>query len=198
MSPVDYGKVRAAGTVDFSTDKDRINFLANLAEKGSENPVIYGFTRKLLNGDVKGYPKVQSYDSIGEVRRIFEWVRDNVSYRNHVKNRDSYQSAERTLELRTGDCDQMSVLLASMLATVGYDVAYRIIAAKEDMPFHHIYVLVGMPKHNPSKWIALDATENTNTNAAPSDGLSGRTKFELGDEHNYARKRDFRIIFGED
>lgn len=182
---VDYGNVKKPHEYDFKTDKERIDFLADMVEKGSQDEVIYGFTRKLLNGQVpnKNYQsKVKSYDNLGEIKRLFEWCQDddNITYRNHIMCRDSYQHAIRTLELGSADCDQVTVLLCSMLASIGYPVAFRIISSSPLKSYHHIYALVGMPKSNPSKWIPLDATEK---------------QFAFGQQHQYAKKKDYKIHF---
>lgn len=159
---------------NFYSDKSKVDFLADLIEEGSQNPTIYEFTRKLLN-----HKKVESYDNIGEIKACFYWVRDNIAYRNHVMCRDSFQTAERTFDMRAGDCDQATVLLNSMLLSVGIPTGMRIISTSHDKPFHHIYSLAGNPKNDPEQWIPLDTINKQQP---------------MGWEPPYAKKIDFMVV----
>lgn len=176
-------KTRLAGEYNFKTDKERIDFLANLIEKGSQDPVIYETTRKILKS--KG---VKSYDRYGEIKTIGEFVRDNIDYRNHILCRDSFQDAKRTLELGAGDCDQVTVLTNSMLACVGIPIGMRIITTDPDKNYHHIYALAGLRNSDAlsgersTRWIPIDATSK---------------KAPIGWESDYAKKKDFLVICNE-
>jgi len=162
--------------VDLKTDQERVDYLANLVEEGSEDPVIREFTVKLLRAS-----GCKSYDYECEVKTIFGWVRDNIRYVRHVLCRDAYTTARRVLELRSGDCDNSSVLLNSMLASVGFPVGFRLVSSRPDRPFHHIYSLVGLPPSRPTRWVPLDATEKS---------------AYVGWEPKYAKKKDFVIVCG--
>ena len=168
--------MKLKGEYEFKTDQEKVDFLANLVEAGSQSPYIREFTLKLLNS-----AGIKSYDTKGEIRTIYNWVRDNIVYRRHVYCRDSFTTAERVLKLRSGDCDNASILLNSMLMSVGIPTGFRIVASRKDIPYHHIYSIVGLPVSMPTKWIPLDATDK-----------SGR----VGTEPKYAKKRDFIITCG--
>jgi transglutaminase-like putative cysteine protease len=166
--------MRLRGSIEFENDTDRIQYLADMVEAGSESPRIREFTLRLLN-----QKKVDSYDSMGEITAIFNYVRDTISYRRHVLCRDSFTTAERTLDLKSGDCDNVVVLLNSMLISVGIPTGFRIVSSKIDVPFHHIYSIAGLPVGNPAKWIPLDSTNK---------------QAVVGWEPPYAKKKDFRIL----
>mgnify|MGYP001559253939 FL=1 len=177
-------ETKLVGEVDFKTDKERLDFLADLIEKGSQDPNVYSFTRQLLN-----HNGIESYDKAGEINAIGQWVRDNISYRNHVTGRDCFQAAKRTLALGSGDCDQVTVLTNSMLASIGIPVAMRIVSMDINKPYHHIYALAGLRKSNAlsggpddNKWIPIDTTNK---------------RQPIGWEPNYAKKRDFLIVWDD-
>lgn len=165
------------GEVEFYDDESRINYLANLIEEGSQDGSIREFTLKMLNAKA-----IKSYDTIGEAKAIFDWVRDNITYRRHILCRDSFQTAPRTLALGSADCDQAAVLTDSMSASIGIPIGLRVVSSDNSKPFHHIYGIIGVPASNPTKWIAMDTTQK---------------QFQLGDEPNYAKKKDWMIICGE-
>lgn len=166
-------EMRLRGEYEFKTDDERMNKLAELIEEGSQDPQIIEFTKRLLNTE-----GVKSYDYLGEITTIFKWVRDNITYRRHVLCRDSFQTASRTLALRSGDCDQVLVLINSMLASVGIPIGARLISTDINKPYHHIYSLAGIPPSRPTRWIPLDATEKS---------------AKVGWEPRYAKKKDYLI-----
>jgi hypothetical protein len=123
-----------------------------------------------------------------EIRSIFEGVRRHVRYTGDigpilnpktgaVEPIDYYQSPWRTWSMGGGDCDDMSALVAVLLASVGHTVRLRVSAPSKWSDWAHIYVVVGAPKLDPSKWIAVDPT------------LEGRAV--VGSEAKYGKARDY-------
>lgn len=159
---------------EFLSNRERIDFLADLIEEGSEDPVIYELSRRILVAK-----NVKSYDAEGEVKALFLWVRDNIRYTNHVMCRDSFQTARRTIDLKAGDCDQATVVLSAMFLSVGIPTAMRIITTDRSKPFHHIYSLAGLPKNNPSKWIPLDTINKS---------------ARVGWEPDFVDHRDYKVV----
>jgi hypothetical protein len=169
--------MKLRGEFDFDDDESRIQYLANLVEEGSQDASVREFTINLLNS--KG---VKSYDTEGEIRAIYEFARDKITYRRHVLCRDSFTTAARTLQLMSADCDQATVLTTAMAVSVGIPVGFRLVSSDINRPFHHIYGIAGVPPHAPTKWIPMDTTQK---------------KFNLGDEPNYKKHKDYMVICGE-
>lgn len=89
----------------------------------------------------------------GDIRTLFNWVIVNIAYEPHPINQQILQDARRTLELRRGDCVSLSVLLATLLACLGY--LPRFVAQWPDgESASHVYVEVDMLNDG---WLALDA-----------------------------------------
>lgn len=89
-----------------------------------------------------------------EARAVFEWVRNNIRYTLDIDGVETLYYPDRLLELGYGDCDDMSLLLAAMLLSVGHPSRFVAVG----MQLHqlsHVYVetLVG------DLWIAADVTE---------------------------------------
>jgi hypothetical protein len=108
-------------------------------------------------------------DGMCEVKAIGDAIFRNVRYTGDiapvkmgangpVEGIDLYQSAARTMEFRGGDCDDHAVALATMLTLNGIPAKFRITAQDKRSDFSHIYVLAGLPKLDPKRWIALDTT----------------------------------------
>ena len=104
----------------------------------------------LLERDVK--PK----DYLGEIRALFEWVQQNIRYTRDTFGVEVLHSARRMLELRAGDCDDLSILLASMLESIGHPVRLVLTGSNPLRPafFTHVYIEAS----HKNRWIPLDAT----------------------------------------
>jgi hypothetical protein len=113
----------------------------------------------LIEHDIK--PK----DYLSEIRALFEWVQKNVRYTKDPFRVEVLHSARRMLELRAGDCDDITILLGSMLESIGHPIRLVIVGPDISRPklFSHIYLEV---KYK-SKWIPLDATMSFPVGWAP-------------------------------
>lgn len=91
-----------------------------------------------------------------EINALFEWVQQNVRYTKDPFRVEVLHSARRLLELRAGDCDDMTILLGSLLEAIGHPVRLVITGPDPLRPklFSHIYLEV----FHQGQWIPLDAT----------------------------------------
>jgi len=81
-------------------------------------------------------------DYLGEIRTLFAWVQHHVRYTRDIYRVELLHSARRMLELRAGDCDDMTILLAAMLKAIGYPVRLVLVGfnPKRKAVFMHIYL----------------------------------------------------------
>lgn len=100
--------------------------------------------------------KVKPKHYLAEIEALFRWVQQNIRYTKDPFQVEVLHSARRMLELRAGDCDDMAILLGSMLKSIGHPV--RLVVAGFDSmrpnQYSHIYLEVLYKNH----WIPLDAT----------------------------------------
>jgi len=99
---------------------------------------------------------IPAKDYLGEINALFRWVQQNIRYTKDPIRLEVLHSAKRILELRAGDCDDMTILLGAMLESVGHPVRLVIVGPTPVHPdlFSHIYLEVFYK----GKWIPLDAT----------------------------------------
>jgi len=99
---------------------------------------------------------VKPKDYLGEIKALFEWVQCNVRYTKDPFRVEVLHSARRMLELRAGDCDDMTILLSAMLESIGHPVRLVIVGPDALRPrlFSHIYLEVFLK----GRWIPLDPT----------------------------------------
>jgi hypothetical protein len=95
-------------------------------------------------------------DRLGEVRALFDWVQRNIRYTRDIWQVETLHTARRLIELRAGDCDDMTILLAAMLLSTGHPVRLVLAGYQPRRPhaYSHIYPEVNVR----GRWIALDST----------------------------------------
>jgi transglutaminase-like putative cysteine protease len=102
--------------------------------------------------------RVPPKNRMGEACALFDFVKRNVRYTRDIFRVELLHSARRMLELRAGDCDDMTILLGAMLLSTGHPVRLVLAGFRKNRPhvYSHIY-----PEVNVSgRWIAIDATMN--------------------------------------
>ena len=130
----------------------RIGFMIDEIEQGIQDVDIQNLTSKIL----KSY-NVKNRDWTGQAQAVFEWVRDNIRYVRDPAGLEQFRKPIRTVQQGMGDCDDMTILICSLLGTIGLNCIIRVIGVSSDEP-EHVYPLVLVPPVNPTGAIALDAT----------------------------------------
>ena len=99
---------------------------------------------------------VPAKDRHGEIRALFDWVRRNIRYTRDILGVELLHTPRRMLELKAGDCDDMTILLGAMLLSTGHPVRLALVGFRPHKPhsYSHIYPEAKVGK----QWIALDAT----------------------------------------
>lgn len=138
--------------------EDKMIEIIRITNKGKLDPEIRKFVANSINKRCGKDWCVRERDYDGEIVAVFNAVRQNVRYTGDIWGVDTFQSPVRTLELGTGDCDDMSMIIASCLMSIGYPIRFRVIRTKNSSDFNHIFVLCGRPPKEPKQWVSLDAT----------------------------------------
>lgn len=72
-------------------------------------------------------------------QNIWNWVRQNIHYKNDEEGKEQLRRPQRTIYEATGDCDDMSILISSILINLGYKHELIIAAYKKPDQWQHIY-----------------------------------------------------------
>lgn len=91
-----------------------------------------------------------------EAERIFDFVRSSIRYLQDTHDVELIHDPITLLEVGQGDCDDMSVLAASLLESIGHPIRFVVTGYTAPDVFEHVYVetLIG------TRWIALECTED--------------------------------------
>lgn len=161
--------------------QERVGIIQDLVFESVHDPRM----RKIALGITRNCP---ARDDKCEARAIHDWVKRNIRYTGDVgmvkfgrhgpvEGVDLFQSAYRTVEFGGGDCDDHSILNATLLALNGISPGLAVTAPKRrGAQWAHIYATAKLPKGAPTKTVALDTT-------LPYGGM--------GTEAPYGKRRDF-------
>lgn len=139
---------------------DRISWLDAEINAGKRSARIRQIASEILTGkDASGNWTVPERDWNAEIAAAFGYVRDKIRYTRDIHDVELFQKPERTLDLGIGDCDDLTILLGSILGNIGYPLRARVISTGA-ADYHHVYLMAGVPPHQepPDEWIALDAS----------------------------------------
>jgi len=92
---------------------DRIDMILDEIYLGKADPVVRQLVGKIISN-------VEEKDYMGELQAIFNWVRKNIRYTRDPHNLELFQKPKRILELKTADCDDLSILIGGMVQNIGF------------------------------------------------------------------------------
>lgn len=124
--------------------------MRQLIDHGKKDPACHERAAWILHAY-----HVRSFDFDGELRAIFHWVKENIRWTRDPTGKEGLHSAAEILRLRIGDCDDFSILVCSLLGTVGHRTRLITISNHADDPetFSHIYPEVQLEN---GKWLPMD------------------------------------------
>jgi hypothetical protein len=143
--------------------EQRLASIQDLVHKSVQDPKM----RKLALHITSKCPE---RDGLCEAKAIYQAVKARVRYtgdiapikqgsKGPVEGIDLYQSAWRTWEFGGGDCDDQSILVATLLALNGIEPRLRVTAESKSTDWSHIYPFGLLPKGSSSgKPVVLDTT----------------------------------------
>jgi len=97
-----------------------------------------------------------------EVKALHAFVRDKIRYTKDIRGVETIHSPEKILEFGQGDCDDKSILLASLLESIGHPTRFVAVGFR---PSSYSHVLVETRIGN--KWLPLETTERVNVGWYP-------------------------------
>ena len=124
-----------------------LKMMVRLVKAGRTAPPIREAAANISEGTSATYT--------GEVNALFEFVRDDIRYLGDVNGIETLQTPEYTLGNRFGDCDDKSVLLATLLESIGHPCRFVAVGYTSPGVFEHVWTetLIGR------EWIACETTQ---------------------------------------
>lgn len=137
-----------------------IQFMSKIAKEKAHHPKVREFATKILHAY-----KVNSHNYKDECLAIGDFVKNRVRYVRDPRDAEMLQDPVMLIDklenqgMASGDCDDMSLLIATLLLSIGCDPYFRAVRYKTDSGnFNHIYVVAYDQNYpNPRERIVLDA-----------------------------------------
>lgn len=107
--------------------------------------------------------------------RVWDFTVLNVRYGNDTRNRDTYADISTTLGNQEGDCDDHTIVICTLLESLGYETRARVISL-DGQYWAHVYPVVLID----GDWVAMDTTENRKTFGWESPDAVVFRDFDMG------------------
>lgn len=120
-----------------------------LVRDGKRNPAVRQAASELVQG-------LRQKDWLAEIRAIHSFVQNRIRYTRDIRGVETLQIPERTLLNEMGDCDDKSVLAASLLEAIGHPTRFAAVAFQPGR-FSHVFPETKLSAND--KWIAVETTE---------------------------------------
>ena len=125
-----------------------LNIMRQIVRDYRKHPTVRELALRLTSGNKQN-------DVVEDVKSLHAFVRDAIRYVNDTRQVETLQTPLATLELRAGDCDDKSILLASLLESIGRPARFVAVGFRPQS-FCHVMVEVKLG----NKWIPLETIKN--------------------------------------
>ena len=101
-----------------------------------------------------------SKDFVCEATKIFDYVKKNIRFARDPYRVEMLRSPLITLDRKNGDCDDHTILVNSLLQSIGHPTRVVLVASRPYAPknFNHIFTEVKLSTREGDKWIPIDTT----------------------------------------
>ena len=125
--------------------------MRQLVDEALHDPSIVRLAKDIVRN-------VPAFDEAGEAQAIYNWVSTHIRFTKDVVNKELLYAPTDLLKVGAGDCDDISMLMATLLMAIGYPARMVTVAANATAPdqFSHVYVEAEVPAGS-GQWIAMDA-----------------------------------------
>lgn len=117
-----------------------------IADPGSQM-ATYAMARHLIQ-------HVPQKALLHEANALFSFVQNHIRYVRDPHNIEALQTPAATLQLKSGDCDDKTILLAALLLSIGIPVKL-IVGGFVKGRYTHVWLRAGIR----SNWVPMDPTE---------------------------------------
>jgi len=128
------------------TPKETLVWMARFARSGEANPQLRGLAERITRN-------VFPHDYLSEYTAILNWVRTHIRYSRDPRTIEQLKQPHVVAQTRTGDCDDMSILIASLVAQMGGHVRF-VAGGKPGGNLSHVWCEAFDPVSK--AWVVLD------------------------------------------
>lgn len=113
---------------------------------------------RFLAEDIVQHCKNKDYKC--EINSIYNWVRKNIRFTRDPYRVEMLRDPLVNIERGNGDCDDHTIILNSLLQSIGHPTRVVLVASRKKHPdiFNHVFTEVAVDTTEGRKWIPLDTT----------------------------------------
>ena len=122
--------------------------MRDLIDQSLRDPAII----RLATDIVRNVPP---HDDMGEATAIYDWVQANIRFTKDPIGKEKLYPPTELLNIRAGDCDDITMLMAALLMAIGINARAITVSASDEDPsqFSHIYPEAQIG----GQWVPMDA-----------------------------------------
>lgn len=178
------------------TIEDRLHGVMEQMNRSIRDPYIRHIAAELVSKRCRS-PNTQTGDGgwcyaerayWKEVLAVYNYVRAHVRYVRDIHSIDTFQTARRTLQMRSGDCDDFAITLGALLMSVGFPVRTKTIQTTGAPDYNHIYLQVGLPPTKPTRWKTLDASTPNPAGWEAPRSMIARARVDYPEDARWRRR----------
>lgn len=139
--------------------RQTLEIMRRLVLSGKKSPMVRQAAVALTQGLVQK-------DTYQEIIHLHAFVRDRIRYVRDIRGVETLHTAERVLLNKQGDCDDKSILLASLLESLGHSTRFVAIGFRPNQ-YSHVYPEV----FDRGEWLTLETTEPVDVGWQPGNVL---------------------------
>ena len=143
--------------------QETLAWMAKFIRDGQQDQRVRELAERLVAG-------IFSHDYLSEYAAVLNWVRANIKYRRDPRTIEQVKTPQIVLQTQNGDCDDMAVLIGTLVGSLGAQV--RLVAgAMRGAPIvprtgkpmlSHVWVEAFDPKSD--CWVVLDPVPGRKVN----------------------------------
>lgn len=142
-----------------------LKIMADFAKIYKASPFARELVLKILrDAKVPQYNSAGKKNWIGQVRAIHNFVKNEIMYVKDVLGVETVQSPPQTVRLKHGDCDDKSLLAATLLLAIGHPARFVAVGFIPGV-LSHVFPQTKIG----GKWITLECTEAWPVGKTPKD-----------------------------
>lgn len=127
--------------------RDTLKIMSDVTKNFKRNPTV----RELALILTRNLPQKKW---LAEVQAIHRFVRDEIRYVKDIRGVETIQTPIQTLRIGAGDCDDKSILAASLLEAIGHPTRFKAVGMSSGR-FSHVYPETKIG----GKWVSVECTE---------------------------------------
>ncbi|MES9855941.1 MAG: transglutaminase-like domain-containing protein [Sedimenticola sp.] len=144
---------------------ETLKIMKNITRQGKKDIAIRTKAMNLTRG-------LGQKDFLGEIKNIHRFVRDNIRYIKDIRGVETIATPEITMRLGQGDCDDKSVLMASLLESIGHPTRF-VAVGFSPRNYSHVFVETKLA----NRWVGLETTEPVEVGWQPKGVMSRMEMF---------------------